>query len=98
MKTLRFAAIDEKWHLGRARLKAFRRSSGIGPGDLFRWGIRFMPAMALFALALTDDPLLQWLSLLGVAPLALALLPGVPGGCAACRAGRAGQGVLPPAH
>ena len=64
----------------------------------FRAFVRLLPAMALFALVLTDDPLLQWLSMLGLAPLALALMPGAPGGCVACRADVEGRGILPPAH
>ncbi|NBC33594.1 MAG: hypothetical protein GVY13_13045 [Alphaproteobacteria bacterium] len=67
------------------------------PAALFRLAVRLMPAFALFALVLADDPLLQWLSLLGFLPLGLALVPGAPA-CGACRAGSPGRSVLPPAH
>lgn len=66
--------------------------------SLFHLLVRLLPAMALFALLLTDDPVLRWLSVLGVAPLAFALLPGVPGDCAACQTDTVHRTVLPPAH
>ena len=68
------------------------------PADLMHLAVRLCPAAALFGLAFTADPLLQWLSLLGFVPLALAFLPGIPGGCAACRTGSTGSLTLPPAH
>lgn len=67
------------------------------PDSLLRLAVRLMPAFALFALVLTGEPLLQWLSLLGFLPLAVALIPGAPA-CGACRAGTPGRSVLPPAH
>lgn len=73
------------------------RARRLAPGSLLHLAVRLMPAVALFALVLTDDPLLQWLSLLGLVPLGLALVPGAPG-CGACRAGTPGRSVLPPAH
>ena len=66
--------------------------------DLPHMAVRLCPAAALFGLVFTGDPLLQWLSVLGVIPLALAFLPGVPGGGCACRASGAGRPMLPPAH
>ena len=78
-------------------LPAFR-ARGIGWTNLWRLAIRLCPAFALFGLALTGDPLLQWLSLLGFAPLAFAFLPGVPGMCGACHVDDAGRSILPPAH
>ena len=74
------------------------KALGIALTDLLRFAVRLCPALALFGLALTGDPLLQWLSLLGFAPLVLAFLPGVPGFCGACRVDDATRSILPPAH
>lgn len=80
----------------RAALTGFVRLCS-EPAGAIRLAVRLIPALALFALVLTDDPLLQWLSLLGLLPLVLALVPGAPA-CGACRAGTPGRSLLPPAH
>lgn len=66
---------------------------------VFRLIVRLAPALALFALVFTDEPTLQWLSLLGFVPLTLAVLPGTPGCFGSCRAANPTAGpFLPPAH
>ena len=86
--------------LDRTHVQDYARhhESGISMTGLFQRMVRLLPALALFALVLTDDPVLPWLSVLGVVPLALALLPGTLGGCAACHSGRSSGPLLPPAH
>jgi|GEM_PF-1741848 len=66
--------------------------------DGYRLALRLLPAVALLSLLVVLDGSLRWLGLLGLVPLALAFVPGLPG-CAGGTCSTAASGRrLPPGH
>jgi hypothetical protein len=63
----------------------------------YRLALRLLPAAALLSLLVALDGALRWLGLLGLIPLALAFVPGLPG-CLGGSCPAAPGHRLPPGH
>jgi len=63
----------------------------------YRLALRLLPAAALLSLLFALDGGLRWLGLIGVVPLVLAFVPGMPG-CLGGTCSAASGHRLPPGH